>query len=124
MKKILLLDDNPDILQVVEAVLAYENYEVKATSTSANFIQMAEQFCPDLVILDFRLGDGNGGEICRALKAHPTLSPVPVILFTAYVQPGLNLFEFGCDEVIDKPFDLNQLLDIVRQLTTTTLLQG
>ena len=117
MKKILLLDDNLDILQVVEEVLHYEHFDVKTTTSSYHFIKLAKQHLPDLIILDYRLADGNGGELCHAIKADPALMHIPVILFSAYISPGLNFFDFGCDEVIAKPFDLDTLLEKVQRLT-------
>jgi len=117
MKKILLLDDNLDILQVVEEVLSYEQFEVQSSTTCKNFLQVAETFRPDVVILDYRLKDGNGGEICQGMKAHHLLKHVPVIIFSAYTKPGLNFFDFGCDEVIFKPFDLDHLLSAIKRLT-------
>lgn len=117
MKKILLLDDNLDIVQVVEEVLAYEQYEVKSTTTCKNFLQLAEQFRPDLVILDYRLGDGDGGEICRGIKSRPALKHVPVIIFSAYTKPDLDFFDFGCDEFIAKPFNIDYLISTIKRLT-------
>lgn len=117
MKKILLLDDNLDILQIVEEVLTYEQFDVKATTRSSHLLQLAEQFRPDLIILDYRLADGNGGELCRAIKAHPALKYIPVVIFSAYLHAGLDFKEFGCDEIIAKPFDLDVLLQTVQRLT-------
>ncbi|MBD1364517.1 response regulator [Mucilaginibacter sp. ZT4R22] len=116
MKKILLLDDNLDIVQIVEEVLAYDNYDVKSVVTSAGFLPLAEQFQPDLIILDYRLSDGNGGEICQTIKAHPQFLHIPVVIFSAYTQPGLDLKVYGCDAVISKPFDLEDLLEVVKRL--------
>lgn len=117
MKKILLLDDNVDILHCVEHLLSFEKYEVKSLTTCNNFLKIAEQFSPDLAILDYRLNDGDGGDICRRMKAHHALKHIPVIIFSAYVKPGLNFFDFGCDEVIAKPFELEDLLSVTKRLT-------
>jgi len=117
--KILLLDDNLDILQVIEEVLIYGGFEVITTIKSAGFIELAESCRPDLVILDYKLADGDGGELCRSLKAHPLFKGTPVIFCTAYSRPGLDLFEFGCDELIDKPFDLDELLWVIHKVLGT-----
>lgn len=119
MKRILLLDDNLDIVQIVEEVLAYEQYEVKSVMKSIGFLPVAEHFQPDLIMLDYRLADGNGGEICRAIKANASMRHIPVIIFTAYMQPGINLFDFGCDAVIAKPFDLDFLLQTINKVTNS-----
>ncbi|OOQ56552.1 response regulator transcription factor [Mucilaginibacter pedocola] len=116
MKKILLLDDNEDILEVVNDVLAYENFEVKATTKSVEFMMIAERYQPDLIIVDYRLADGNGADLCRALKSNANLRHIPVILFSAYFQPGLNFMDFGCDAAIYKPFDIEELISTVNSL--------
>lgn len=117
MKKILLLDDNLDIVQIVEEVLSYEGFDVHATIKSTQFLQIAERYQPHLIILDYILADGNGGDLCRAIKAHSALRHIPVIIFSAYIHPTINLFDYDCDAVIAKPFDLELLLQTVQKLT-------
>ncbi|MFD2144398.1 response regulator transcription factor [Mucilaginibacter antarcticus] len=116
MKKILLLDDDQEILLVVEALFIMERFEVQTTNTCTNFIPMAEEFRPDTIILDYRLSNGNGGEICRKLKAHPSFKNTPVIIFSAFAQPDFDFMQFGCDEFIAKPFDIDELVGATRRL--------
>lgn len=117
MKKILLLDDNLDSLQLAEDVLTYEKYEVKTTNKCVGFIELAEEFNPDLMIIDYRLDDGNGGDLCREVKHNGNLKNTPVMLFSADVESRLQLLDYGCDAVIAKPFDLVNFLTTVRKLT-------
>jgi DNA-binding response OmpR family regulator len=119
VKRILVLDDNRDILDVVNEVLSYENFDVHTTSTSENILQVAHDFNPDLVILDYLLNDGNGGEICKQFKADAKLGHVPVIIFSAYINRNVDYPAFGCEAVIAKPFDLNELVDKVNSLTVS-----
>jgi DNA-binding response OmpR family regulator len=116
-KRILVLDDNQDILEVVNEVLSYENFEVHTTSTSQNILEVAQNYHPDLVILDYLLQDGNGGEICKRLKADEKLGNVPVIIFSAYINRDVDYPSFGCEAVIPKPFDLSELIDKVNYFT-------
>jgi len=116
LKRILVLDDNIDILDIVHETLSYEKFEVKSTATASDVIPFAEEFMPNLVILDYRVGDTNGGEICRQIKAHPKLSEIPVIIFSAYINRDSELFAYGCDGVINKPFDLTELVEKVNSL--------
>ncbi|NOW97201.1 PleD family two-component system response regulator [Mucilaginibacter sp. SG564] len=120
MKKILLLDDSLDVIQVVEEVLVYEQYEVESVMEGAGFLSIIADFRPDLIIMDYRLSDGNGGELCQTLKAHPQYQHIPIIIFTAYVQPGLDLWSFGCDAVICKPFDLEYFLKTIQGLMSAS----
>jgi two-component system response regulator VicR len=115
-KRILVLDDNQDILEIVHETLTYEAFEVKSTSVSDEVLPLVEQFMPDLVILDYRVAGVNGGELCKQIKAHPKFSLIPVIIFSAYINHHDELFAYGCDAIINKPFNLNELVDKVNQL--------
>jgi len=115
-KRILVLDDNQDILEMVNEVLSYENYDVHATSDSTDILKVAHEFKPHLVILDYRLNNANGGEICRDIKAHPSFAGIPVIIFSAYINNKVDFAKYGCNAVISKPFDLSDLLETVNSL--------
>ncbi|UEG52410.1 response regulator [Mucilaginibacter daejeonensis] len=114
LKKILVLDDNMDILEIVHEVLTYERFEVKSTSTSVNIVALAESYLPDLIILDYKLLDANGGDICRMFKSHKVLHRIPVIIFSAY-STNVDFYSFGCDAVIAKPFDIDDLIGTVNK---------
>jgi DNA-binding response OmpR family regulator len=116
VKRILVLDDNQDILDIVHETLTYENFEVKSTGSSENVMPYLEEFEPDLVILDYRVAGQNGGELCRTIKAHPKFCNVPVIIFSAYINHEADLYAYGCDAIINKPFDLTELVDKVNNL--------
>ena len=116
LKKILVLDDNQDILDIVHETLAYENFEVKSITKSEDVMPGIESFNPHLIILDYRVSGANGGEICRTIKAHQSFSSIPVIIFSAYINTESELFAYGCDAIINKPFDLTELVDKVNTL--------
>lgn len=116
LKRILVLDDNQDILEIVHETLAYENFEVKSTSVSGEVIPLMEQFSPHLLILDYRVSGENGGEICRRVKLHPEYNEIPVIIFSAYINNADELKAYGCDAIINKPFDLKELVEKVNNL--------
>lgn len=116
VKRILVLDDNQDILAIVHETLTYENFEVKSTGESESVMPLVESFEPDLVILDYRVAGLNGGELCQSIKSHPKFSNVPVIIFSAYISHESDLWAYGCDAIINKPFDLNELVEKVNNL--------
>ena len=116
LKRVLVLDDNQDILDVVHETLSYEQFEVKSVTESAQVIPLLKTFNPDLVILDYRVAGENGGEICRQIKSHPEFSDVPVIIFSAYINHDDEISSYGCDAVINKPFDLTELINKVNNL--------
>jgi DNA-binding response OmpR family regulator len=115
-KRILVLDDNQDILDIVQETLMYEDFEVQSTSRSDAVVSMAETFMPDLVILDYRVAGLNGGELCVQFKSHPRFKNIPVIIYSAYIDNNSELFAYGCDAIINKPFDLTELVEKVNSL--------
>jgi two-component system alkaline phosphatase synthesis response regulator PhoP len=115
-KRILILDDNQDILDIVNETLTYERFDVKGTTEGADVIPLVENFNPDLVILDYRVAGTNGGEICKQIKAHPEFGNTPVIIFSAYINRQDELLGYGCDAIINKPFDLTELVEKVNGL--------
>jgi CheY-like chemotaxis protein len=115
-KRILLLDDNQDILDVMQEALVYQQYEVKVALDSKEIITITKDYQPDLIILDYHLTGKNGYEICRQLKTHPELGHIPVIICSAYVNKGENLSAWGCDDMIAKPFGLEELTAKVNNL--------
>ena len=115
LKRILILDDNPDILDVVKEALLYERFEVKITTESYDFIEMIKKYKPDLLILDYQLHGPNGDEICRQVKNHPQLYDIPVIICSAYLNDG-DTITCECDAMIAKPFGLEELIDKVNGL--------
>jgi len=115
-KRILVLDDNKDILDIVHETLAYEQFEVQSTTKGIDVIPLVEEFEPNLVILDYRVAGLNGGEICRQIKDHPKFGHIPVIIFSAYVNKDSTLFAYGCDAIINKPFNLTELVEKVNGL--------
>ena len=116
MKKILVLDDNQDILDIVEEVLNYEHFSVCSISESTNFLEIALNYLPDLVLLDYRLDESNGAELCQRIKSHSKLKHIPVIMFSAYLLKDEDFQEFGCDGVICKPFDIAALVAKINNL--------
>jgi len=116
LKRVLVLDDNQDILEMVHEALSYEQFEVKSIAESNQVLPLIESFRPDLVILDYRVAGENGGEICRHIKAHPQFNNIPVIIFSAYINHDDEIMAYGCDSVINKPFDLVELIKKVNDL--------
>jgi CheY-like chemotaxis protein len=115
-KRILVLDDNKDILDIIREALIYQEFEVKVTLDSKNIIALSQAFRPDLIILDYHLAGDNGQDICRHLKTHPDLGHIPVIICSAYIQKNADLSSWECDDVIAKPFGLEELTDKVNNL--------
>ena len=116
LKRVLVVDDNEDILEIVHEALSYEQFTVKSIVDGEKAMSMIEEFNPDLVILDYRIAGENGGEICSRIKSHPKFNNIPVIIFSAYINHADEVFGYGCDAVINKPFDLVELIEKVNNL--------
>lgn len=115
-KRILILDDNQDILDVVEEALTYEQFEVHSTTNPGDIIPLIAKIQPSLVLLDYRVSGTNGGEVCRSIKNNPQYSNIPVIIFSAYISSGKELFNYGCNAIINKPFNLDELIGKINAL--------
>lgn len=107
-----MLDDNQDVLEVVKEALSYEHFEVTITSETENIIEKISNHKPDLLMLDYKMSGLRGDDICRQVKAHPTLNNIPVIICSAYLNKD-DILACGCDAIISKPFGLDELIDTV-----------
>ncbi|MES2112651.1 MAG: response regulator [Bacteroidota bacterium] len=114
-KRILMLDDNQDVLDVVKEALLYEHFEVTIISETENIIENINRHKPDLLMLDYKMSGLRGDDICRQVKAHPTLNNIPVIICSAYLNKD-DILLCGCDAIISKPFGLDELIDTVNGL--------
>ena len=117
MKKVLLLDNDEGVLDVMQEALNYEGFQVKAIEDTDNIFQVIDGFDPDLVILDYILSGINGGEICHQIKANPKTTDLPVIIMSAYPRVIRSLGYYGCDDFIPKPFDLEDIVGRIKSLT-------
>ncbi len=118
-KRVLVVDDDRVIQQLLEVNLELEGYEVVATAADGKeALEKIAELKPDLVILDIMMPKMDGLEVCRRLRADPDLSEIPVILLSARAQDmdireGL---EIGASAYLTKPFDPVELLDVVGRL--------
>lgn len=121
MKRILVLDDDEDILFVVEKILTDAGFYIFCTTDSEGIIALAEKIRPELILLDYMLTDGDGGQVCRELKLHHSLGRIPVIMFSAYANPHLKFTDFGCDSFLAKPFDIDDLISQINRYLTPAI---
>ncbi len=104
-EKILIVDDDVDSLKLIGLMLQRHGYEVVAASAGSPAIQKANAEVPDLIILDVMMPDMNGYEVCRRLRANPTTTNIPIIMFTAktLIDDKVAGFEAGADDYLTKP---------------------
>jgi DNA-binding response OmpR family regulator len=116
MKKVLLLDNDEDVLDVMHEVLTYEGFDVKCIGQTDNIFPEIESYHPDLIILDYILSGVNGGEICHQIKENKKTSDLPVVIMSAYPRVLQSLGDYGCDDFIPKPFDLDDFTERIQRL--------
>lgn len=122
-KRILVIDDESDVTDLVAYHLKAKGFHVEALNDPNGSIGVARTFLPDLVILDVMMPDLNGMQICRMLRADPKLQKVPVIFLTAKAEEADRIqgLETGADDYICKPFSTKELVlrvqTILRRLT-------
>ncbi len=110
--RILIVDDESDVTDLVSYHLKAKGFLVEALNDPNGSIGMARSFLPDLVILDVMMPDLNGIQICRMLRADPQLKKVPVIFLTAKAEENDRVqgLETGADDYISKPFSVKELV--------------
>jgi two-component system phosphate regulon response regulator PhoB len=119
MKKILVVDDHPDLRMLVRMTLELDEFEVSEAVNAVAAMQSIRTAPPDLVLLDIMMpGEYNGLELCRRLKSDPALRKIRVILLTARgLQADQDAGKVaGADHFLVKPFSPMQLIDTVRSM--------
>jgi DNA-binding response OmpR family regulator len=113
MKKILVVDDEKDVLLMLEKRLTAEGYSVITTTKSTNAIALAKSQHPDIIILDIVMPGMDGGEVAAKLREHPLTRSIPVIFLTALLSKTEEYQEnrmIGSNITFAKPFDTEELL--------------
>ena len=116
--KILVVDDEPDLVSTVEYRLKFANCSVVTASSGQEGLKRAAAEKPDLILLDTNMPEMNGHEMLEHLRADPTLKHIPVIMLTARCEPQdiAAASARGVSDYITKPFDFAQLLDKIRAI--------
>jgi DNA-binding response OmpR family regulator len=119
MKKILVVDDEKKIIEIIKAYLEREGYQVTSASDGKTALSLARVETPDLIILDLMLPEISGLEVCRAIRKQ---SDVPIIMLTARdeVTDKIIGLEMGADDYVTKPFDPKELVSRVRAILRRT----
>ena len=118
VKKILIADDEPDILEIIQYNLRNEGYEVVTAKNGNEAIEMAKKFHPDLIILDIMMPGKNGIEVCNILRLQPTFNDTLIIFLTALSDEGSEVkgLETGADDYLTKPVSPKILVSKVNAL--------
>jgi putative two-component system response regulator len=123
--KILVVDDNPANLTLLQATLEGQGFRLLAARDGTSALAVAAQTSPDLVLLDIRMPEMDGYEVCRRLKSDPQTSEIPVIFLSALerTQDKVRGLELGAVDYITKPFQPEELIARVNTHLTLRCLQ-
>jgi len=122
-KKILIVDDDPDLVEAVSTILESKGYAVAAAYGGVEGVAKAKSESPDLIVLDVMMPDKDGYEVCKELKADEQYRSIPILLLTAVVskisttkytqQMGI---ETEADDYVDKPVEPDELVRRIEAL--------
>jgi len=116
-KKILVVDDEPDILKIVSFRLGRMGYKIFTAENGQRALEIVRDKKPDLILLDLALPIMDGYEVCRTLKSDEVLKKIPVILLTASQAGRIKekTKGFKADDYIIKPFEAEELVEKVKK---------
>ncbi|WP_158557195.1 response regulator [Mucilaginibacter conchicola] len=115
-KKILVIEDDTDILEITTSVLNQAKFDVSGSEGTNDIIDLVKSQQPDLVLTDYMLPGLSGGQICTLLKNNKDTAGIPVVLMSAYKKEAIAIGNFSFDAYIKKPFDINYLVSVIRKL--------
>ena len=117
MKKILIVDDEADIIEILQFVLESQGYECITAFDGEEGLKLAREASPDLIILDVMMPKINGYKISRLLKYDNKYKDIPILMITARAQEEDKIIgeETGADEYITKPFKVEYVVEKVKE---------
>jgi two-component system, sensor histidine kinase and response regulator len=115
--RILVVDDSPDNVFLIQAILEEEGYEISTAADGRSALAQIDNAAPDLVLLDVMMPGMDGYEVTQRIRANTSLPFIPILLITAYDQPSVAQgLDTGADDFIRKPVEVDELLARVRAL--------
>ncbi len=114
-EKILIAEDNPQNMRLVEMTLRNRDYTLLRATDGREALDIARRELPDLIIMDIRLPGISGLEVTRKIRENPATSRIPIIGMTAYAMKGdrEKLMEAGCDAYLSKPINTRELPGVI-----------
>ena len=122
MTRILVVEDDRDIAELVERYLQKAGFSIELLSSGPDALKAIADRTPDLLILDLMLPHVDGLEICRSVRSDPRIAAIPIIMLTARAEESERIvgLEIGADDYVAKPFSPNELVARVRALLRRT----
>lgn len=127
VKRILCVDDDPEIIALLKDILGSDaRFEVETCGTGYDAGLLTASFKPNLILLDYKLPDINGNEVCKRLRSTEDLSGIKVVFISGVIDRAEadRLIGAGADGFIKKPFDVDHLLSVVEEHLGMETLRG
>jgi len=117
-QKVLIVEDNPLNMRLIEMILKTNSYTLLKATDGEEALDIATRERPDLVLMDIRLPKVSGLEVARRLKENPAFSHIPIIALTAHAMKGdkEKAIEAGCDSYLSKPINTHELPKLVADM--------
>lgn len=118
MKKILVIEDEKNIILTLKMLLKKHNFDTEFTKSGTEGIQIIEEFSPDLILLDILLPDMNGFLICEAIRENYTKEELPIIFMSAKSEEAdiERAYDLGGNDYLVKPFENDELIDRINKI--------
>jgi len=118
-KKILVIDDQEDLLELTSRLLQSSGYDVITLANGTNALDLIKKELPHLVLMDMIMPEKDGGQICQEMKSDAAIHHIPVILTTGQMMDKSEYSDeksIGADDYLMKPFEIDDLLSKIRNL--------
>ena len=115
-KKVLIVEDEPDIVRGLRDALEFEGFEVLASGEGREAVRLAKERAPDCVILDLMLPDVNGYTVCEELRAWNAVLPIIMLTARSVEADKIRGLEVGADDYVTKPFSIGELIARVKAM--------
>jgi DNA-binding response OmpR family regulator len=116
-KKILVAEDDKAIIEVVKIILENEGYEVLTADQGDTVYKAVDEYAPDMILLDIWLFGEDGGKIAKTIKAKANMKHIPLVMMSANNETEKITKEAGADDFLLKPFNIEDLLYMVKKYT-------
>lgn len=115
-KRILIVEDDPDIVEFLQELLEQEGYTVAATDKAEYVERLRDPDFPDFILIDVFLSGKDGREIVKQLKSQEETRHIPILMFSAHPSAEKTSRQAGADDFIAKPFEMDELLTRIAKL--------
>lgn len=114
-KKIMIIDDNEDIVTMIKAMLVMKGYSVCIKNNTIEMEDSIKKTMPDLIIMDMLLSNADGRIICKSLKNDSRFAPIPVLMISAHPNAKEECLNAGAEMFLGKPFDMQDFFRAVEK---------